>query len=176
MKETRLITDRLTLAPLNESDKALFIALCMSPEVMEHCYDPSTLEEAKAGFEAFSKPWDETSHDWLCFGITETSTNEKVGNISVKILSHTDRIGEVGFLLSPRMQGKGFAFEALKRINDFAFEVLHLKKLIAICSTDNSSSIKLLEKSGFKQTKLLKDNVVIKGKSVDDFQFELARD
>jgi len=86
MKETRLITDRLTLAPLNESDKALFIALCMSPEVMEHCYDPSTLDEAQAGFEAFSKPWDETSHDWLCFGITETSSNEKVGNISVKFL------------------------------------------------------------------------------------------
>lgn len=176
MKETILTTERLTLAPLNESDKALFIELCMSPEVMEHCYDPSTLEEAEAGFEAFAQPWDSNSHDWLCFGITETSSNEKVGNISVKILNHNDRIGEVGFLLSPRMQGKGFAFEALKRINDFAFEVLHLNKLIAICSTQNMGSIKLLEKSGFKQTKLLKDNVVIKGKSVDDFQFELPRD
>ncbi|WP_404390395.1 GNAT family N-acetyltransferase [Pseudoalteromonas phenolica] len=176
MKETTLITERLILAPLNESDKALFIELCMDPEVMEHCYDPSTLEEAEASFKAFSQPWDSNGHDWLCFGITETSSNEKVGNISVKVLSHTDRIGEVGFLLSPRKQGKGFAFEALKRIHEFAFEVLHLNKLVAFCSTQNLSSIKLLEKSGFEQTKLLKDSVVIKGKSVDDFQFELRRD
>ncbi len=55
MKETILVTERLTLAPLNESDKPLFIKLCMDPDVMEHCYDPSTLEEAEAGFETFSK-------------------------------------------------------------------------------------------------------------------------
>ena len=175
MKETRLITDRLTLAPLNESDKALFIALCMNPEVMEHCYDPSTLDEAQGSFKAFSKPWDETSHDWLCFGITETSTNEKVGNISIKILSHTDRIGEVGFLLSPSKQGKGYAFEALKRVKTFSFDVLNLKKLKAICSTQNMGSIKLLEKSGFIQAALLKDNVVIKGSSIDDYQYEYIR-
>jgi RimJ/RimL family protein N-acetyltransferase len=173
---TILVTKRLTLAPLNESDKPLFIQLCMDPKVMEHCYDPSTLEEAESGFEAFAQPWDNNSHDGLCFGITETSSNEKLGNISVKILSHTDRIGEVGFLLSTRKQGKAFAFEALKRIHEFAFEVLHLNKLVAFCSTQNLRSIKLLEKSGFEQTKLLKDSVVIKGKSVDDFQFELRRD
>lgn len=175
MKETTLITERLTLAPLNESDKPLFIELCMDPEVMEHCYDPSTLEEAEASFKAFSQPWDSNSHDWLCFGITETCSNEKVGNISIKILSHTDRIGEVGFLLSPSKQGKGYAFEALKQVKAFSFDVLNLKKLKAICSTQNMSSTKLLEKSGFIQAALLKDNVVIKGRSIDDYQYEYIR-
>ncbi|ALO41700.1 GNAT family N-acetyltransferase [Pseudoalteromonas phenolica] len=175
MNKTILVTKRLTLAPLNKSDKSLFIELCMDPKVMEHCYDPSTLEEAEAGFEAFSQPWDCNSHDWLCFGITETNTGEKVGNISVKILDHKQHIGEVGFLLNPCKQGKGYAFEALKRVKAFSFDVLNLKKLKAICSTQNTSSIKLLEKSGFIQAAILKNNVVIKGKSIDDYQYEYMR-
>ena len=116
MNKTILVTKRLTLAPLNESDKSLFIQLCMDPEVMEHCYDPSTLEEAEAGFEAFAQPWDSNSHDWLCFGITETNSGDKVGNISIKILDHKARTAEVGFLLSPNKQGKGYAFEALEAV------------------------------------------------------------
>ncbi|MFY8299605.1 GNAT family N-acetyltransferase [Pseudoalteromonas sp. SS15] len=175
MNKTILVTERLTLAPLNESDKSLFIHLCMDPEVMEHCYDPSTLEEAEASFEAFAQPWDSDSHDWLCFGITDTNTGEKVGNISVKILDHEQHIGEVGFLLNPCKQGKGYAFEALKRVKTFSFDVLNLQKLKAICSTQNTSSIKLLEKSGFIQAALLKDNVVIKGRSIDDYQYEYIR-
>ncbi|TLX47526.1 hypothetical protein C1E24_08655 [Pseudoalteromonas phenolica] len=107
--------------------------------------------------------------------MTETNTGEKVGNISVKILDHEQRIGEVGFLLNPCKQGKGYAFEALKKVKAFSSDVLNLKKLKAICSTQNTSSIKLLEKSGFIQAALLKDNVVIKGRSIDDYQYEYIR-
>ncbi|RZQ51647.1 GNAT family N-acetyltransferase [Pseudoalteromonas phenolica] len=174
MNKTILVIERLTLAPLNESDKSLFIELCMDPEVMEHCYDPSTLEEAEAGFEAFAQPWDSTSHDWLCFGITETNTGDKVGNISIKILDHKSRVAEVGFLLSPNKQGRGYAFEALEAVVKFAVTALDIQTLIAICSVNNTSSIKLLEKSGFIRTAKLKNNVVINSKYIDDYRYERA--
>ena len=170
-----LAGQRIKLSPFDESDFDLFVEISMSPVMMEHVYDPCSYEEANEAFIAKSQPWSMESDGWLSFGISEVATGEKLGNIGLKITNHEAKIAEVGFMIKPSAQGKGFAGEALSLVKDYAFSELNLNKLGATCSVSNAGSFKLLEKHGFIREGCLKQNVIISGKYVDDYIYGLCK-
>jgi len=170
-----LAGQRIKLLPFDESDLDLFVEISMSPVMMEHVYDPCSYEEANEAFTAKSQPWSMESDGWLSFGISEVTTGEKLGNIGLKITNHEAMIAEVGFMIKPSAQGKGFAGEALNLVKDYALSELNLNKLVAICSVSNAGSFKLLEKHGFIREGCLRQNVVISGKYVDDYIYGLCK-
>ena len=170
----QLTGKRIQLAPFDHSDKDIFIELSMSAQMMEHVYTPFTFEEAKAAFEAKSQPWTANSDSWFTLGITEILTREKLGSIGIKIVNHEAKIGEVGFMMKPSAQGKGFASEALSLLKEYAFAELKLNKLTAICSVNNIGSYKLLDKLGFEREGCLRKNTLINNKLVDDYFYGLC--
>ncbi len=170
----QLTGTRIQLSPFDHSDKDLFIELSMSSQVMEHVYTPFTYNEAKTAFEEKSQPWTKTSDSWFTLGITELATGEKLGSIGIKIVNHEDQIAEVGFMMKPSAQGKGFASEALSLLKDYAFSELKLNKLAAICSVNNAGSYRLLEKLGFEREGCLRQNTLINNKLVDDYVYGLC--
>ncbi|KGJ91698.1 GNAT family N-acetyltransferase [Colwellia psychrerythraea] len=163
----------IQLSPFDYSDKDLFIELSMSPKMMEHVYNSLTYDEAKAAFEAKAQPWSETSDSWLTLGITEIVSGEKLGSIGIKIVDREAKIAEVGFMMKPSAQGKGFASEALTLLKDYVFTERKLNKLTAICSVNNTGSYKLLEKLGFQREGCLRQNTLINDKLVDDYVYGL---
>lgn len=169
----QLTGKRIQLAPFDNSDRDLFIELSMSPEMMEHVYNPLTYDEAKVAFEAKAQLWVATSDSWFTLGITEIVSGEKLGSIGIKIVNHEASIAEVGFMMKPSAQGKGFAGEALNLLKVYAFDVLSLNKLTAICSVNNIGSYKLLEKLGFEREACLRQNTLINDKLVDDYVYGL---
>jgi ribosomal-protein-alanine N-acetyltransferase len=170
----KLTGTRIQLSPFDHSDYDLFIQLSMSSPVMEHVYTPFTYAEAKAAFEVKSQPWTATSDSWFSLGITELATGEKLGSIGIKIVNHDAKIGEIGFMLKPSAQGKGFASEALSLLKEYAFTELGLNKLMATCSVNNIGSYKLLEKLGFVREDCLRQNTKINNKLVDDYVYGLC--
>ncbi len=64
-------------------------------------------------------------------------------------LDHPD----IGFAFLPNHSGKGYAHEIVKEVIHFGLQRLHMEKILAITLPDNSSSIKLLEKVGFRYEK-----------------------
>jgi RimJ/RimL family protein N-acetyltransferase len=170
-----LAGQRIKLSPFDESDFDLFVEISMSPVMMEHVYDPCSYEEANEAFIAKSQPWSMESDGWLSFGISEVATSEKLGNIGLKITNHEAKIAEVGFMIKPSAQGKGFAGEALSLVKDYALSELNLNKLVATCSVSNTGSFKLLEKHGFIREGCLRQNVIISGKYVDDYIYGLCK-
>ena len=166
---------RIKLSVFDESDLELFVEISMSPEMMEHVYVPCSFEEANEAFIEKSQPWSKDSDGWLSFGISEELTGEKLGNIGLKITDHEANIAEVGFMIKPSAQGKGFAGEALSLLKNYAFLELGLNKLVATCSVNNSGSYKLLEKHGFIREGCLKQNVIINCKYVDDYIYGLCK-
>jgi RimJ/RimL family protein N-acetyltransferase len=170
-----LAGQRIKLSPFDESDFDLFVEISMSPVMMEHVYDPCSYEEANEAFIAKSQPWSMESDGWLSFGISEVATSEKLGSIGLKITNHEAKIAEVGFMIKPSAQGKGFAGEALSLVKDYALSELNLNKLVATCSVSNTGSFKLLEKHGFIREGCLRQNVIISGKYVDDYIYGLCK-
>lgn len=81
--------------------------------------------------------------------ITEKDSNECIGYVSFDVPYQELRIGEIGYVIGEKWQGKGYAYEAIKRM---ITEYLSKDKLYLIeakCNIDNKHSINLLEKIGF---------------------------
>lgn len=58
---------------------------------------------------------------------------------------------ELGYMLGTPYQGKGFAYEAVRAIISYAFEVVGVKKLYVVISRNNLRSLRLVRKLGFRE-------------------------
>jgi RimJ/RimL family protein N-acetyltransferase len=63
---------------------------------------------------------------------------------------------DVGFAFLSRYWSKGYAVESAGAVLTHAAEVLHQKRIVAITSPDNWSSISVLEKIGFKFERMIR--------------------
>jgi len=63
---------------------------------------------------------------------------------------------DVGFALLPEHEGKGYAYEATAAVVTYAWDVIKLKRLVAIVVESNQPSIRLLEKLGMTFEKKIK--------------------
>ncbi len=171
----QLANDTIELVPFEESDFELFLEIITSPQLMQHVYDPLTYEQAKRSFEQRLPPWEVNNDSWRSFAITEVTSGEKLGYISLRIINYEAKLAEVGFMIKANAQGKGVGSKALSLIKQYAFDELMLNKLIAYCSVHNSGSIKLLEKFGFSRESCLKKNTLINNQYIDDYLYGLCK-
>ncbi|QAA32189.1 GNAT family N-acetyltransferase [Clostridium manihotivorum] len=83
--------------------------------------------------------------------IVKKDSMKVVGDIGFK--GKPDEKGEieVGFGLVENERGKGFGFEALRAITDWAFSQKNVKVIKADCLIDNRPSARILEKVGMKE-------------------------
>lgn len=66
---------------------------------------------------------------------------------------------ELGYILSPHYQRRGYASEAVAGLLAYAFAAAPVHRVVAHCSPDNIGSWKLLEKVGFQREGLLRQNI-----------------
>ncbi len=91
------------------------------------------------------------------FGLWATilrESGELVGRCGL-ISQQVDGVAEVeiGYLLSPRVWGRGLASEAARSIRDFGFEVLGHSRLISIIHTQNIASKRVATAIGMTLSK-----------------------
>jgi len=106
------------------------------------------------------------------FGIYELGTNNLIGHISlyaIKRLPYSSAF--VGYAMDEIYVGKGIVTEAVELVVQFAFEQIGLHRVEAYVSTENSASIRVLEKSGFQQEGLLRKLLYINGQWVDHYMY-----
>ena len=77
----------------------------------------------------------------------------------------------IGYKLDLKYTGKGYAFEAVMRLMQLAYEDLHLHRVECRVATYNDRSIRLLEKAGFRSEGLERQTVRIGGKWVDTYRY-----
>lgn len=170
-----IVGKRIKLEKLDQSDWPVFKELYTNPKVMKHVYDPFTEDVARKVFEARLEPWNENSDGWLSFSINDLASETKLGIIGLKITKHSAKIAEVGVMLTEKAQGKGVASESLDLLVQYALDELMLNKLVAICSTNNHGSYKLLEKQGFVREGCLAQNSITNNQYIDDYVYALFK-
>lgn len=90
--------------------------------------------------------------DALCFAVIDKATNELIGSTDlVDMRRYLNTGAEIGYLLSRDHWGKGIMSEAASLTVKYAFETLHLKRLIAYADIENIASRRVLEKIGMSQ-------------------------
>ncbi len=62
---------------------------------------------------------------------------------------------EVGlfWVIDPHHQGRGYATEAARALIEYAFDELHLKRIVAMTEYDNSASQRVMQKAGLTLTR-----------------------
>lgn len=69
------------------------------------------------------------------------------------------RTWELGYIVNPAYQGKGYATEAATALLRWAFKDKGVHRVIANCNPDNLTSWKVLEKVGLRREGLLRNNI-----------------
>jgi RimJ/RimL family protein N-acetyltransferase len=104
--------------------------------------------------------------------------NEDKQLVGITRISYTDqRQGTFGImvLIFDEYHHNGYAYDALDKLLDFAFNELRLNKCNSETIITNTGSIKLHEKIGFKQEGIRRENVFTDGQYFDEVLFGLTR-
>ena len=98
-----------------------------------------------------------------------------VGWISLRVNDRAPRIGEVGYSLVAEARGRGYASEALQAVIDEAFVDGELDEVQACIVPENAASRRVLDRTGFREERLLRGGAVIRGRHVDVLLFSVTR-
>ncbi|HET9212113.1 MAG TPA: GNAT family N-acetyltransferase [Thermoanaerobaculia bacterium] len=151
-----LETDRLVLRRMSAEDAEFILGLLNEPSWLRYIGDRGvrTLEDARAYI--LKGPVD--MYNRLGFGLYLTELKEGHVPIGICGLVKRDFLEDVdiGFALLPAFWGQGYAHEAASAVMEYAKGALGLKRLVAITNPDNQSSIRLLEKLGFRFDRMIR--------------------
>ncbi len=153
-------TDRLRLRRLAVDDGAFILRLLNEPSFIENIGDKGVRTIEDASLYILNGPV--ASYEKFGFGLYVVETKDEGLAIGMCGLSKRDALDDVdiGYAFLPEFWSRGYAIESAAAVMSYARETLGLKRIVAITSIDNESSIRLLEKIGFRYEKLtrLSDN------------------
>ncbi|RON51601.1 GNAT family N-acetyltransferase [Pseudomonas frederiksbergensis] len=141
-----LHTERLYLRTMVEADWPLFLRLHSEPQTMQFVFGEIAEDQIRKGFDHRLPAWTPQSDHWLCLVVIDKETGQELGVSGFRILSPGH--AEVGTLLLPEFQGKGYGTQARQAIIDYA-AAIGLESLESTVTDGNIASCKVLEKCGF---------------------------
>jgi RimJ/RimL family protein N-acetyltransferase len=145
---------RLRLYTLDDTD--FIINLLNQPSFIENIGDRGI--RTKDDAEQYLQKSILNSYQKHGFGLSMVELKESgtaigmCGILKRDTLEHPD----LGYAFLPEYCGQGYAFEIADRLMKSVEELYGLKRVLAITSSDNSNSIRLLEKTGFKFEGMIK--------------------
>lgn len=99
-----------------------------------------------------------------------------IGDIHVAKQTDILRLsGFIGFWLAEEYWGKGIMTEATKAVTKHAFDNLGLIRVFARVFSNNSASIRVLEKAGYKQEGRFINAIVKEGIILDQLQYAILK-
>jgi RimJ/RimL family protein N-acetyltransferase len=151
-----LETDRLILRRLSTNDAEFILELLNEPSFLRFIGDKGvrTLEDARDY--VLNGPVD--MYNRLGFGLYLTELKDGGVPIGICGLIRRDTLEDVdiGFAFLPRFWAKGYAYESASAVMAYGKSAFGLKRILAITTPDNHSSIKVLEKLGFKFVQMVR--------------------
>lgn len=144
-----LKTERLTLRQLSIDDKMDIFTLRSDPGVNKYlsrqpCH---TVEDAIIFINKVSGNFEKGGAFYWAITLTDAKT--LVGTICLFDFSKDINSCEIGYELMAKFQGNGYMKEALKKVIDFVFQTLKVKKILAFTHCENQNSTSLLLKLNF---------------------------
>jgi ribosomal-protein-alanine N-acetyltransferase len=150
---------RLFLRQLRDEDENEIFFLRSNEHVNRYVDrpKPNSLQDARDHINKLNNGI--ANNELIFWGITLLDTAPIIGTICLWNISKETYTAEVGFDLKPAYEGKGIMSEAFSEICAYAFETLKIKKLVGWAHYNNSRSISLLNKFGFRRNMAEEESV-----------------
>ncbi len=147
-----IITERLTLSKIEETDKKEYAALCLDDERNRLWgYDYRADLEGEADENYFFEFQNKMKEEKEEFSLAVRLDGKLIGEV---VMLDFDYYGglSTGVRIAKEYAGLGFGVEALIGLKGYIKAVIKPKNLSAKCFKENLSSYKMLTKSGYKKT------------------------
>jgi RimJ/RimL family protein N-acetyltransferase len=172
----RIESERLVLRRFEEADLAPFLAYRNDPRVaMYQAWDSYDEREALDFIREMRSAEPGSPGEWFQFAVELKGTGQLVGDCGLKT-EEDGRQAEFGVTFAREHQGKGYAYEAVSRLLDYAFGDLGVHRVVAIADRQNAPSVALLERLGMRREGSFDRNVWFKGHWASEYLYAILRD
>lgn len=156
--------ERVSLELLRPDDFDALYAIQSDPEVCRYLlYEPRSAQRVREVLERDAAASRLAEPDDYLQPAVRDSSGGLIGTMYLRLASVADRSAEIGWLLDPRMQGKGYAREAAALVLDLAFGELGLHRVFAELDPRNAASVALCERLGMRHEAHLREHLWFKG-------------
>lgn len=143
-------TVRLGVRHLSVDDAPFILELLNEPSFIRNIGDRGvrTIEDARG----YLTQGPIASYAKFGFGLYLVERRTPLAPIGICGILKRDELPEpdIGFAFLPAYWSQGYALEAASAVRDYARDALGLRRLLAIVNPSNASSIRLLERLGFR--------------------------
>ncbi len=162
-----LTTARLTLREPAPSDTAALFQLRSDPELMRFIPRPIAQTPADAAAVIQMMLDGKARAERLNWAITRTGDDQLLGVIGYVNIYPDAHRAEIGYLLRVDCHGQGLMAEALEATVAYGFTGMRLHSIEAMIAPENTPSRKLVERHGFVQEGVFKENRFFDGRYLD---------
>lgn len=170
-----LETERLVLRCLAAGDADFVFRHFSDPEVTRFLLDEDPLthrSQAEELIRSYLEPTGKTHNRWAIARRTDAAL---IGTCGFHRWDKRHRRAEIGYDLAPDCWGRGMMAEALREMIRYGFDRMQLNRIDALVYTENTRSIRLLERLSFQREGLLRDYYCTRGKYFDHVIYSLLK-
>jgi RimJ/RimL family protein N-acetyltransferase len=151
-----LETDRLIIRRLSTDDAEFILELLNDPSFLRFIGDKGVRTFDDARDYILNGPVD--MYNQLGFGLYLTELKESGVPIGICGLIKRDSLedADIGFAFLPKFWAKGYAYESASAVMEYGKSALGLNRIVAITKPDNHSSIRVLERLGFRFEQMIR--------------------
>jgi RimJ/RimL family protein N-acetyltransferase len=163
-------TERLILRPFEAGDLEALHRVHAEPAVSAFLYwSPREEEKVREVLaEKIAQAEIREEGRGLSMAVELRSAPGLIGDLDLFWTSVEHRQGEVGYVLDPAHQGRGYATEAVAVLLELGFEGLGLHRITGRLDGRNAASARVLEKNGMRREAHLVENELVKGVWTDE--------
>jgi RimJ/RimL family protein N-acetyltransferase len=171
-------TERLTLRPYEPDDFDAALTYWSRADVTRFLYLEAFTTETfveRLGL-LMGRTELNSEGDVLTLAIVPDGVDRVVGDVTLFWRSAEHQTGEIGFILDPEHQRKGYAREAATALLELGFEQMKLHRIVGRLDGRNAASAAVLRGLGMRQEAHLIENEWVKGEWTDEIVFALLRE
>lgn len=174
-----IVTPRLRLRAFTCEDVDAVHAYRRLPEVARYLVDGPLSRETcvmAVQMRVHQTRLDEPE-DRLVLAVERKADARMIGELVLILHDLTSGQGELGYVLGPDWQGRGYATEAAAALLAWAFEDFGFHRVHARCDAANIPSWRLMERLGMRREAHFRDHALIKGRWQEELVYAiLARE
>lgn len=170
-----LESERLHFRRLTDADAPEIFALRSNPEIMKYIPRPlaTTIEDALAHIKLINEKIDENID--INWAVTEKGNDKCIGLMGFYRTQPENFRTEIGYMITPEHNGKGYVTEAVKTLLDFAFNTLNFHSIEAVIDSRHMASERVLQKNGFEKEAHFKENFFYNNEFTDTVIYSLLK-
>ncbi|QOS76476.1 GNAT family N-acetyltransferase [Paenibacillus sp. JNUCC31] len=164
-------TERLIIRDIRETDQERIHTYTSMTEVTQHtAWGPNTEEDTRAYVEYVLNLQQTQPREGFELAICLEKEGLLIGGVGLH-MENTN--AEIGYVLHPIYQGKGYAAEAARAMLGFGFKTLGVHRIYAKCRPNNKASEKVMQKIGMQREGLMREHWFYKGKYHDSCLYSI---